>query len=291
MLVAPRSDARVIVGVPTYNGVERLNLLLHSVRRYLPDYAQVVALDDGTPGAEGRYRQLAASHPGTALLRHPRNEGITASWNDLSRCTGSDVVVLLNDDIVITDPSWLERMLYFLDNNDCGAASWKTLFCNFEDCENLIFRGGVVPRHPVTREPAPDQARMDADEPPGVLMCPLGCAFAFKRSKFDLVGGFDERMVQLYNESDFGTAFASRGLPSFAIPSPFVWHIWSATFKANPHLGDKGRNDRNAYVAKWGGDFQGPNGTHPRFMSVMPAREVKWLGPDGVARSRVVTIQ
>lgn len=288
------SSAYISIGIPTYNGAERVSWLLQSIRSTggLRSDAVLTVLDDGSPrpGEREYLLQLAEEH-NTRLVRRPQNLGITASWNDLVNGSQSQLCILLNDDLFM-QPRWLDNLVYFLENNECGAAAWNTLFCTKEDVPQLVRGEMVTPRHPHTKAHAPELGYQSLEEGPGVVMCALGCGFGFKRSTFNMVGGFDERMKQIYNESDFGTATASRGIPSYNIPAPRVWHLWSAAFKENPELNTKTQGDRAAYIAKWGGDFQGPNGTHPRFMhGTMPPRVVKWIGPDGITRERETTVQ
>ncbi len=287
--------ARVSVGVPTYNGSRRVAWLLQSLQRVgglARDLNQVALtiLDDGSTRPNELQNLLALADGNDAnLIAHPQNMGITKSWNDLVRHVESEYCVLLNDDLLLT-PQWLERLVYFLEHNECGAASWNTLFCNEEDVSRILSGDPVTPRHPQTRTPEPDRALQDSEEAPGVVMCALGCGFGFRRSVFDQLGGFDERTVQIYNESWLGTK-AARDLkmPSYCIPSPRVWHLWSATFKDNPELHGMMSGDRAAYEAEFGGNF---DVTHPKFMvGTMPPRVVKWVGPDGQAREKELTVQ
>lgn len=287
--------ARVSVGVPTYNGSRRVDWLLQSIERcgglaLDANQVAITVLDDGSTRPNEVANLVALCDRSHAnLLVHPRNEGITRSWNDLVRHVESEFCVLLNDDLIVAS-HWLERLVYFLENNACGAAGWNTLFCNESDVPNLLVGNPVTPRHPTTRTPEPERALQDSEEPPGVVMCALGCGFGFRRSVFDQLGGFDERTQQIYNESWFGTK-AARDLkfPSYQIPSPRVWHLWSATFKDNLELGHKMGGDRAAYEAEFGGNF---DVTHPRFMvGTMPPRVVKWIGPDSQPRERELTVQ
>ncbi len=287
--------ARVAVGVPTYNGASRVSGLLQSIRQaggLARDANQVAItlLDDGSTRPNELNNLIAlADQNGANLLVHPRNEGITRSWNDLVHHVESEYCVLLNDDVLVA-PSWLENLVFFLEHNACGAAGLNTLFCSAEDVPNILAGHAVTPRHPVTKVPQPELMQQDAEEGPSVVMCAIGCSFGFRRSVFDQLGGFDERTQQIYNESWLGTKAArDLKLPSYQIPAPRVWHIWQATFKDNPELHQKTGGDRAAYEAEFGGNF---DVTHPRYMvGTMPPRLVTWLAPDGVSRERELTVQ
>lgn len=285
-----------LIGIPTYNGVQRCRNLLQTmfaVSSTKELQSTLVLLDDGSPrpGHLDEMNLLCKQYNAT-LLHHPQNEGITKSWNDLTNFQpDAEFVVLLNDDVLL-QRGWLENLIYFLENNECGAASPNLLFCDPGDVPAIMRGDHVIPRHPITREQQPELLNQAPDESPGVVMCALGSGFGFRRSVFDAIGGFDENMRQIYNESQFGTSAArDLRLPSFCIPAPRIWHLWSQSFKENPHLAKSGDADRRAYIARFGGDFQGPNGTHPRFMSGMPPRVVKWIGVDGQKHEKEMTIQ
>jgi GT2 family glycosyltransferase len=283
------------VGIPVYNGSHRVAWLLESLQNAggLEPSAVITLLDDGSPkpGETEKLVELAERFD-TNLIRHPSNLGITASWNDLVEHTPSTHCVLLNDDLLLS-PGWHHNLIYFLENNECGAVGLNLYFCDPGDVPQILAQQSVVPRHPITRKPEPERLQENIDEEPGVVMCAPGCAFAFTRAVFNELGGFDEAMVMTHNESDFGTAAAAKlQVPSYVIPAPKVWHLWSQSFKENRELHPKMRGDHQAYIRKWGGDFQGPNGTHPRFMvGTMQPRTVKWLDAQGHQREKELTIQ
>jgi GT2 family glycosyltransferase len=305
--IQPAREEPVLVGIPTLNGAERLGWLLESIRLAGDStHHSVLVLDDGSrPDEREKIRQVvdayaAAATPssGIGLLRHESNLGITKAWNDLARAYPAEYVVLLNDDILVS-PSWLHNLVFFLrENPGAGSAFLNTYFFDPGDAPAILQAlrdcdpWRVTPRHPVSRELQPEQRRSgNPDETPGVCMCPIGCSFGFRRSLFDEIGGFDERFIQTHQESSFGTSCAERGLPAYGVPWPPVWHMWSQTFKENKGARNKAHGDHGAYIDKWGGDFQGDNGTHPRFMSGMGTRVVKWVNINGELREAEVTIQ
>lgn len=276
-----------LIGVPCYNGArDLLPSCLGAIRaRTGGDYDLVVVDDSGRQGHQEETRRVAERH-GARWLCHEVNRGITAAWNTLVRSSDASDVALLNDDIVV-EVGWLDALTYFLrENPGCGSVGLGFFFIAREDLPALLVSptARVAPRHHATKAPLPasDYAGR-GEERPGRVMCPPGCAFGFRREKYDLVGGFDPAMRQWFNESDFGTALAARGHPSYVIPHPVLWHVWGATFERAPELlsGGPMERDRAAYRAKWGGDF---DVTDPRYMAPLHKRptEVRWIGPGGL---------
>lgn len=288
------SQPEILVGVPTYCGAEDLlPWTLQAIRDRSGSgvaYDLVVLDDSGKVGHQQKSR-LVAERFGARWLRHDRNLGITAGWNTLCRSSDAPLIALLNDDIIVS-PGWLEALSYFLrENPGAGAAGLNFYFITKDDVPALLSSPSatVTPRHHQTKKHLPaEEYSWRGTENPGCIMCPTGCAFGFTREKYNLVGGFDPRARQFYNESWFGTALAQAGHPSYMIPQPLLFHIWSATFARSKELmvGNPMVRDREAYKAHFGGDF---DHTDPKFMAPFRGegngREVRWLGLDGQPRA------
>lgn len=280
----------ITVGIPSYCGADDLlPWSLQAIRDRTGDgvsYDLVVVDDSGKDAHRVKSRRVAAEL-GARWLCHPQNLGITAGWNTLVRASNTPMVVLLNDDIIVTQ-GWLEALTYFLRNNsDAGCVGLGFFFITPEDVPRLLSSptAMVTPRHHQTKiHLSEDEYANRGTEQPGCVMCPPGCAFGFTREKYDLVGGFDPRTRSWYNESWFGTDLAKAGHPSYVVPHPVLWHIWSETFRRSSELliGNPLARDRAAYKAHFGGDF---DFTDPLFMAPFRGeqnrREVRWLGPDG----------
>jgi len=284
---------KVHIGIPTFNGANRVECCLYSIYKYtdLSDVC-ITILDDGSNAQTRQHMQQLANKYGIRFIQHDKNCGITRSWNDLVQDQKADISVLLNDDIYVT-PHWLEAAVFFLDSNEkIGAMSWDYWFCTYEDMvARMRDENYVIPqRHHTTKEVLPEQKKeADYANTPGLVMCPAGCCFAFKRIMYDTTHGFDPDYVSFYNESDFGTMLTERRFPVFGLPWPKLYHVWGQTFKENPELvvtGPGMNHDREHYIQKWGGDF---DYTNPKFMTRehLGNRELTWLTPEGPMRRKV----
>jgi GT2 family glycosyltransferase len=277
----------VAIGIPTYNGAERLDYLLQSITLWTHEIPQIAILDDGSPPLGARRIRDVCEKWKVKLLEHEENLGIAKSWNDLTNHFDSEVMVLLNDDVLVSK-SWLKCLVYFLENNKCGSASLPFYFIEPEDAKKILRRETVVPREPITKKPALSKLNEIREEmAPGILMCPAGNVFGFKREMYNLVGGFDERFKSFFEESDFGTKLAQKGYKSYGLTYPMLWHVWSQTFRENPELEAQKtiRESHNAYIEKWGvpEEFFGKpfDYTNPKFMSKISKQKIKWMGANG----------
>lgn len=285
----------ITVGVPTYCGAEHgdrdlLWMCLAAVRSrtapHEPAYDLVVVDDSGKPGHQAKSRTVA-EHFGARWLCHDINRGVAAAWNTLVRSTDTPYVVLLNDDFFVS-PRWLEALTFFLDHNpDTSTVGLYFFLCNPDDVHRLL----TSPDQTIT--PYRSHPRLadehSGQEHPGRCMAAPGCAFAFMREKYNLVGGFDESLGKgTYEESDFGTSLASHGFPAYALQWPVCYTIMSATFVRAPEVcAEIARSPpREKYIKKWGAHTEE---THARYMDKIPFQTIRWLDPTGQREGLVVS--
>jgi len=181
------------VVVPSWNGAERLALLLPS----LGSAAQVIVVDNGS--SDGTRELLARRFPDVDVLALPRNEGFSRAVNRAARAAAGDVLVLVNDDCVCR-PGFVERL----------AAAVRP-------ADGLVMAAGVLLEagDPGTIDTAgielddtllvfdhlnglPVAALADAPPPFG----PSGAAAAFDRAAFLEAGGFDEKLFAYWEDVD-----------------------------------------------------------------------------------------
>lgn len=216
---------KIAIGAPTYNSVERLQSLLTSIEYYTADFRKdvdykVVVLDDGTRDIEKR-KEVAemALRFGVDFIQHDENEGIPASWNDLSRHYLADIVVIFNDDVQVCDSNWLKCAVYALENNEKVASVGFPL----------------IHMDPITKMRNFNIDFPDLENPGRVGAC-VGCAFCMKTEIFEQVGSFDENIKSFYEEIDQGFRFAKAGYYSVMLPFPPVEHYGSQSFGQNIEL-------------------------------------------------------
>ncbi len=294
----------VMVGVPTYNGWKRVEALLENLRQRTFDIPHeiVVCDDSGRP----EHQELVAAvckRAGVRMIRNVKNKGVAGSWNALVQSTDHEVAVLLNDDVLVAR-DWLSYLTYaIMENPRVGSFSINCLFIEAKDTVKILqgpdaqaiplnvryVNGNLIRNERFLEMPKQE------DSQPGRVMCPAGCAFGFRRSTYDLVGGFDERYFAFYEETDFGVACAYRGMPAFTLTVPFDnYHIWSATFGSAPEIDAGGimAHSRASFVEKWSGilgiKFSDAPEIHSLLMDKIPPFQVRWLGLGKVERSEIL---
>jgi GT2 family glycosyltransferase len=289
--------ARVTIGIASYNGGERLDHLLRSIFLRTPEIGpngdlEIVVVDDGSPRVEETRVTIKKWLNKLPLLyvEHGRNRGISAGWNTATREGSGEIVILANDDVIVS-LWWLTALTYVLDHSSQVGGVGLNWHAFLPEDVPLLLRDTVsdrevTPREPVSKAQDNDRRRFESADP-GRVMCPTGQLFAFRRSDFNIIGGFDEGLLSFYEESMFHTSMAAVCKKiGVQLNWPFVWHRWSATFGENPELraGERMAASRARYREKWGV----PDGvhefayTHGKYMPPIGDAPVRFLRPGRV---------
>lgn len=284
---------KTVIGIPTYNGSNRLDNLLYSIWLRTTNCPPIVVVDDGSPtvALTTAVYQKWATKLNITYIVHEQNRGISAGWNTCSRTINAENVVLINDDVIISD-GWLDALLHPLDHSpQVGVVGQSWHAFTLDDVPELLRTidsdKNVIPRDPVTKAQVPERRATYEDTNPGRVMCPTGQLFAFRRKDFDEIGGFCEEMRSFYEESLFGSQMAMRGKIGVQLNWPFNWHMWSATFGNNPELNasERLRHSHNVYCRimnvpdEWNKDPFGY--INPKYLGAIGDVPVEFLRKEG----------
>lgn len=283
----------VTIGIPTYNGYQRVANLLENMRQRTESdikYDIVICDDSGRDDHREKVRNICSQY-GVRFIFNEKNKGVPATWNTLVKSSNSEYVILLNDDILVAK-NWLRAPLYAIkENPGVGSFGLHCYFISQSDVQPLLAGpdAKIIPLN-VRWEGANlilherfESIPSTAGNVPGRSMCPTGCAFGFRREMWNMVGGFDERYQAFYEETDFGVACAELGFPSVQLPSPGNYHIWSQTFGSAPEInaGHVMSESKRKFLEKWrsrlGIEINDAPDIHPFLMDKIPPMEISWL--------------
>lgn len=220
---------RILVGIPTLNGAERLWRCLYSIGETVDFHrhdVRVLVADDGSTDEDLKqnfatvHRAATCCIPGVEMLYGHGRTGIAKAWNRLVRHDPArDIVILLNDDVEVA-PDWLDAMVYTLvENPTLGMVGFNT-YCGVTKAQVAKERGEPL------RIDYSEARVMDGG---GALLSSHGPAFGFRRAAYDEVDGFDERYYVFYEEMDFGVALCKRGYRHAMLSYPVLYHMGGAT--------------------------------------------------------------
>lgn len=225
--------ARTTIVIPVYNAYAAVERCLESVVRHTPlDRVRVLVIDDGSSDPRiadllDRYRQQC----GMTMLRNDANIGYTMTVNRGIAWAGSDDVVLLNSDTLVT-PDWLAglRAAAYRANSigtvtamsdNAGAFSFPE-----KDRPNVRPSGRSHDDHAVAI------VRAAFDCAPVEVPTGSGFCMLIRRALIDMIGVFDhDAFPRGYGEeNDFCMRALRAGWRNVVSPWAFVFHERSASF-------------------------------------------------------------
>lgn len=173
-----------------------------------------------------------------------------------------DVVVLLNDDIEITTPDWIESMLELAQQTEIGAVGARLLFPN-----RHIQHAGVVilagrPGHAFYSLPRDHRGYFCSNVVNRNYLCVTGACLMLRRSAFDAVGGLDEIFPFSYNDVDFCLKLHQAGYRNVYTPFVELIHYESVSRDCTVLPAELAifQNRWQAYLEAIGGDpYYNPN--------------------------------
>ena len=197
-----------------------------------PNY-EVIVVDDGSTDGTAAVAEAASSEAPLKLVRAKRNRGCPAARNlGLLEAQG-EIVAFIDADGFAT-PDWLSRLTanFAGDRRIGGVAS--TVF--FED-NPLVLNGagGTVNRQGWAADLSMNEPYEDAQLADEALYA-MGCGMAFRREALACVGRFDDRMLNYYDDVDYGVRLWRAGYRLVVAGDAWIDHAAAIDDSASKRL-------------------------------------------------------
>ena len=230
---------------------------------------EVIVVDNGsTDGTVEDLRRLASSNPAVTVIENAGNAGFAAANNQGLRAARGDVLVMLNNDTVVTR-GWLAPLVRRLradpgtgmigpSTNSIGNEA--KVDAGYSDIADLP-RGAAafVRAHDGETFPIPVLA----------MFC-----VAMRRDVWERVGPLDERFgLGMFEDDDYARRLVDRGYSLLCARDSFVHHVGGASFQrlATPEYRRLFERNRLLFEEKWGAAWiphqdESTRGTVPLFV-------------------------
>jgi GT2 family glycosyltransferase len=196
-------SVQTAIYIPNFNGERWLPRTLQSLRGQT-ERLEVVVVDNGS--TDGSAAAARADFPEVTLVELGENLGFGPALNRAVATHPADGIVLLNSDVEC-EPEFCAGLLAGLEEGvDMVAAVLLQ-----EQEPGLIDSAGVVADHTLMGfdylHGEPVSALEGAADPLG----PTGGAGLYRRTAWEAVGGFDERIFLYFEDLDLALRIAARG--------------------------------------------------------------------------------
>ncbi len=211
----PRSRKKVTVAVINFNGEEVLEDTLGSVFRLdYPAVEEIFLVDNCS--TDNSVKLVQEKFPDVRILQMESNLGVCTARNKAIRTANSDLIFLIDNDVVLSPDALLHLEDGFDSNPQAGIVSAQIRF--FDNPEkiqyngaHIHFAGGAI------------QNRLDLDKPVVVGAVP-GTAVLVDRHKAIEIGLFDEDYFFGWEDGDFSFRMTIAGYPVLVVSRAKAFH-------------------------------------------------------------------
>jgi len=235
--------------IPVYNQHDFTDECLFAVREHTKD-CEIIIIDNGSTPP---YQPPFSGFIETLVIRNEENKGFPAAVNQGIRAAKGDIIILLNNDVIVT-PEWADRLTRWL--NDYAIVGPVT---NYSAGVQRVTIGVYECKDELNKEAAAWSEDFDGELEEVNFV--IGFCMAFKKALFDEIGEFDESLWPCSGEEiDFCFRAREAGHGIGVVHDCYVHHEGSQTFGDMESAGlvkYKDICDRNdAHLAKkYGADF------------------------------------
>ncbi|MCU0830695.1 MAG: glycosyltransferase family 2 protein [Rhizobiaceae bacterium] len=253
----PKRPPRVSIIIPTRNGLNLLSQCVASIRdKTTYRNYEIVIVDNGSDDeATLRYLADLEKTGGATIIRDPSEFNYSALNNRAVAAVTSEIVVLMNNDIEVISPDWLDEMAGNAIQPGVGAVGAMLYYP-----DNTIQHGGVVmglggyAAHAHWRFPRGTAGYVGRAALRQSYSAVTAACLAVRREHYVAVGGLDEENFKVaYNDVDFCLKLRAHGLRNVWTPFAELYHHESATrgYETTPEKQKRFDGEKANLKAKW----------------------------------------
>jgi GT2 family glycosyltransferase len=239
----PNPLPRISIVIPTRDRIDLLSRCVTSIleRTTYLDYEIVIVDNQSTDPDSLAYLASFGDHPKVRVRQHNHPFNYSTINNDAVRDCGSELICLLNNDIEVITPGWLEELASHAVREHVGAVGAMLYYPN-----NTIQHAGVitgvhgVAAHPYCGMPRGHNGQMARAKLTQGMSAVTAACMMVRRAVYLQVGGLDASLQVAFNDVDFCLRLRSQGYTNIWSPFAELYHHESAS------RGDENTSEKKA---------------------------------------------
>jgi glycosyltransferase involved in cell wall biosynthesis len=228
----PELQPRISIVIPTRDRMDLLRQCIDSIllNTTYANYEVVVVDNQSTEPTALAYLASFARHPRVRVLHHDRPFNYSAINNEAVDTCRGELICLLNNDIEVITPGWLEELAGQAMRSDVGAVGAMLYYP-----DNTIQHAGVitgvhgVAAHPYCGMPRGYAGQMGRARLTQVLSAVTAACLMVRRTVYQQVGGLDTELRVAFNDVDFCLRLRKHGYQNVWTPFAELYHHESAS--------------------------------------------------------------
>lgn len=232
------TEPKVVIIIPSYNGVDVvykgkpvLKHCLDSLKKTSYKNYTVLVSDDCSTDNSVSY--VRGNWPYVKVIRRKKNGGYAENANTGLRYAIKhmqfDYVVMLNNDIIITDRGWLRKLIELAESDDgIGLVGCNLIYPNGKTQGNVIRFTDRFSLHILGKSES-DYRRYSMTREAQVIS---GAVQVIKRKTIEAVGLMDTNFINGYDDEDYCLRIRKTGLKLIYDGKVRVVHLQNMTLKS-----------------------------------------------------------
>jgi GT2 family glycosyltransferase len=252
----PNPMPSVGIVIPTRDNVGVLSVCLDTLLE-LSTYPniKVVLVDNGSSHPETLQYLESISNPRVKVIRDDAPFNFSRLVNKGAAAVDGEILCLLNNDMQITQPDWLEEMVGWAVQEGVAAVGARLWYG-----EGQLQHGGIVlgiqgiAGHAHKFLTRGESGYMNRAELHQTMSAVTGACMVVRRSVFEELGGFDEALGVAYNDVDFCLRASNAGYRNVWTPHAEMIHHESISrgFEDSPEKQTRFQREAALMHERWG---------------------------------------
>ncbi|MCR4618260.1 MAG: glycosyltransferase family 2 protein, partial [Lachnospiraceae bacterium] len=227
------SACKVSVIIPTKDHPDVLKTCVSSLREkteYPMDMIEIIVVDNGSEEAKkAEYEAMAAQYD-YEYVYDPKPFNFSYMNNVGAKKATGELLLLLNDDTEVIDPSWLSKMVTYARRPEVGAVGAKLLYANTNKIQHAgVTNLAVGPSHKILALDDSENYYFGRNKLNYNMLSVTGACLLVSKEKYDEVGGLSEDLKVAYNDIDFCFKLFEHGYRSVQCNGAVLYHYESLT--------------------------------------------------------------
>ena len=215
----------------TFNQLEYTKICLESIARHTPELHELILVDNGsTDGTIEYLKGYAVQNSHIKLIFNENNRGFAAGNNQGIQQAGGDYILLLNNDVVVTE-GWLERLISHLEQSpDIGMVGpMSNSVSGPQIVQDVPYGSSLDNMQTYARGFTAGNLGKTTEH-----MRLVGFCILMKKEVVDVIGGLDENYGSgNFEDDDLCLRSFIAGYKNIIANDVFIHHYGSMTFKGN----------------------------------------------------------
>lgn len=204
--------------IPSFNRYNLLIKCINSIYKQIISFDEIYVIDNGSN--DETKINIKKKYPEIKLIVMDKNEGFAKACNIGIVNSRNNLVALINNDVIL-DKYWLKYMIDAV-NSYKNYSGFTSKILKFNNSKIIESTGDIIEKG-VIKHRIPNLLNVNNNSEEEVFLIPA-TATIYRKDFFINIGGFDERFISYFEDSDLALRGQLFGYKYLYVPKAIAWH-------------------------------------------------------------------